>query len=65
MVFSPSGSGSGPRLFERAQSGKTRKAWNNSEHESGSTFFLQAGGIAGLGGFLIPLGLMFGIMYSW
>jgi len=36
---------------------------NNSEHESGSTFFWQAGGIAGLGGFLIPLGLMFGIMY--
>jgi preprotein translocase subunit YajC len=26
-------------------------------------FFWQAGGAAGLGGFLIPLGLMFGIMY--
>jgi len=26
-------------------------------------FFWQAGGVAGLGGFLIPLGLMFGIMY--
>ncbi|HEY2119748.1 MAG TPA: preprotein translocase subunit YajC [Candidatus Acidoferrum sp.] len=25
--------------------------------------FLQAGGAAGLGGFLIPLALMFGIMY--
>lgn len=25
--------------------------------------FWQAGGIGGLGGFLVPLGLMFGIMY--
>jgi len=28
-----------------------------------ASFFLQSGGAGGLGGFLIPLALMFGIMY--
>ena len=35
----------------------------NSEHEFGSVYSHAAGGAAGLGGFLIPLALMFGIMY--
>jgi len=43
--------------------GKLGKAWNNSEHEYGSTFFWQAGASRGLAVFLIHIGLMFGIMY--
>jgi preprotein translocase subunit YajC len=59
MVFSPSGQ----RRGEQVDSKNSERHGTIRNMNLAALIFWQAGGAAGLGGFLIPLGLMFGIMY--